>query len=663
MMETLKALVSTQTDRNRSAMLENVRRFWIEGVLENSLHDALLIELGFQRNIQAVDHPWKTTVRLPDSDEPVISPESNILKLYEQLNGKLLILGDPGSGKTTTLLTLAQELLKRAAAEPNHPIPVIFNLSSWADARKPLLLWIVDELRQKYQVPRLVAQEWAQTDQLLLLLDGLDEVQEDAREACVRAINSYREEHGFVDVVICSRTVDYEALSNRLRLNGALVIQPLDDAHIDSWLHACGSGVAAVRVLLDRDENLRTLARSPLMLSIMALAYRDTPAAEIPAQGDLLAQREHLFDTYIQRMIERRGQGAPYTIPETRHYLRWVADRMIENGDNLLQIDRLAPDWLLPEQRERYQRCFRILMVCLMAAAWSLSFLPSRLYESSDALFLLAAMTLFGAGGAVMGWFVTYPGKRGWLYIVLTGIGLALLRGLSSGLATDFTLNTGLFIRFLFLNLVFGTIIAWFFERLHLHPDTVKKVDELRFSSKQIDYRMALPGFLGGMALGFSQLSLPALIGMVLSGLVTAAGILFVTGMAPADIQTRLRPNQGIRSSLVNALRIGPVTGAVFGLATTFPAVLTRVNLERSLLSGVGNFLVIMVMTMVGYGLYTVIQHYTLRSVLRRDRSIPARLSHFLEYAVSRILLRRVGGSYIFIHRYLMEHFASKPSP
>jgi hypothetical protein len=53
-----------------------------------------------------------------------------------------------------------------------------------------------------------------------------------------------------------------------------------------------------------------------------------------------------------------------------------------------------------------------------------------------------------------------------------------------------------------------------------------------------------------------------------------------------------------------------------------------------------------------------LIQHYTLRSFLTRRNLIPRQLFDFLEYSVSLIFLRRVGGSYIFVHRLLMEHFA-----
>ena len=52
-----------------------------------------------------------------------------------EINGKLLILGNPGSGKTTTMLDLAKVLIDRATAQPDLPIPVLFNLSGWKDDR------------------------------------------------------------------------------------------------------------------------------------------------------------------------------------------------------------------------------------------------------------------------------------------------------------------------------------------------------------------------------------------------------------------------------------------------------------------------------------------------------------------------------------------------
>lgn len=59
-----------------------------------------------------------------------------------------------------------------------------------------------------------------------------------------------------------------------------------------------------------------------------------------------------------------------------------------------------------------------------------------------------------------------------------------------------------------------------------------------------------------------------------------------------------------------------------------------------------------------------VVQHYTLRFVLSRKGLLPWNLVPFLDYASERIFLRKVGGGYVFVHRMLMEYFASlEPGP
>src|SRR5262249_31896334 len=146
---------------------------------------------------------------------------TRISQVYDAAEGELLILGAPGSGKTTLLLGLARDLLSRAEQDEHHPLPVVLNLSSWATKHQPLADWLVEELNRAYQVPRPLGQTWVETDQILPLLDGLDEVALKDRTACIETINTYRQEHGLLPLVICSRSADYLAQSARIRLGSA----------------------------------------------------------------------------------------------------------------------------------------------------------------------------------------------------------------------------------------------------------------------------------------------------------------------------------------------------------------------------------------------------------------------------------------------------------
>lgn len=62
------------------------------------------------------------------------------------------------------------------------------------------------------------------------------------------------------------------------------------------------------------------------------------------------------------------------------------------------------------------------------------------------------------------------------------------------------------------------------------------------------------------------------------------------------------------------------------------------------------------------FGLYfggsTFIQYVAMRIVGYFRNYFPARPKEFLDYAAERILLRKVGRGYIFIHRSLLEYFA-----
>ena len=61
----------------------------------------------------------------------------------------------------------------------------------------------------------------------------------------------------------------------------------------------------------------------------------------------------------------------------------------------------------------------------------------------------------------------------------------------------------------------------------------------------------------------------------------------------------------------------------------------------------------------LAYGGYACLAHLALRLVLWRSGAIPWNYARFLDYCAERIFLRKVGGGYLFVHRMLLEYFAS----
>jgi predicted NACHT family NTPase len=84
--------------------------------------------------------------------------DRDVNSIYDA-TGLLLILGEPGSGKTTTLLQLARTLLDRARSDIKERVPIVLNLSNWKK-HHPLAEWISVELSEEYRVPIKIALPW-----------------------------------------------------------------------------------------------------------------------------------------------------------------------------------------------------------------------------------------------------------------------------------------------------------------------------------------------------------------------------------------------------------------------------------------------------------------------------------------------------------------------
>jgi predicted NACHT family NTPase len=272
-----EARPTDRASRHRRAMLEKVWAIWITGVLRSSLPHDILLDLGLTERPAMVTRALDLYVQRPDLADQVQAPGTRLIDVFDRLDRALLILGAPGAGKTTLLLTLARDLLIRAAQDPEQPIPVVFPLSSWAQQQRLLAAWLVEALNEQYNVPRKTGRAWVDADQILPLLDGLDEVAPEHRAACVEAINTFRQEHGLLSLVVCSRVADYEAVGTRLRLQGTVAVQPLTREQVDSYLAQVGQPMAAVRQALQEDPMLGELLDTPLMLTVVSLAYAGTP--------------------------------------------------------------------------------------------------------------------------------------------------------------------------------------------------------------------------------------------------------------------------------------------------------------------------------------------------------------------------------------------------
>lgn len=591
--------LSREEFRNRQILINKVKNYWIKGVLENSLHGRLLLELGIEERPEAIAKPWGMVWETEECDRENIPSKMRAIDKFDELGiGRtLLILGEPGSGKTTTLLELGRDLIKRREVDLSQPLPVIFNLSSWLGEKQSIQDWLIAELHRKYQVSPELGKFWVKKQQLLLLLDGLDEVNLDRQQNCVKALNQFCQSNGQTELVVCSRIKDYERLADRLCFQGAIYLQPLTLDQIRLYLGAIGSGLTAVHQALNTDESLQELARSPLMLSIMTLAYRGTDIQELPSQN-ISELRTNLFNTYIERMFDRRFSEQVYPQQKARRWLIFLAKQMMNESQTVFLIERMQPEWL-ESQRKR----------------WSYSLGVGLL------------------GGLISGAF--------------TGLNLTLTRGIGNAIVAG-----------LILGLCGGSIVGVVFG---LVIPNIEPVEMVKWSSAKAKEAL-LPGIRIGMIVALVSLFAYLCFGWFLgwnryllegclygiSGLGSGVVFILLRGLMGGGIQRRTIPNQGIWQSaknmaffaLIGILALSPLAGFL-GLPLLFGAIFG------------------FVFGMASPAGIACLQHLTLRIILYCDRSIPWNYARFLDYATQLIFMQKVGGGYIFIHRLLLEHFAT----
>jgi formylglycine-generating enzyme required for sulfatase activity len=265
-----------------------------------------------------------------------LSAPRPVLDLLRRNSG-LIVLGDPGAGKTTFLKHLALGLATGQGESLNLDVhlPVLVPLSAYANALAQREVRLDDFIADYFHnlgtdlpIGAMLREALAQGG-ALVLLDGLDEVQDSALRGTVveRVVDFYTfHRRAGNKFALTSRVVGYREVRPTVEGLAECTLVDFEDEEIETfaaqWTAAIeraahgDTPVAAGEAAREKGELLaaihnnpgvRRLAANPLLLTILALMKR---------QGVTLPERRvELYDQYVRTLLSSwnraRGLGRP----------------------------------------------------------------------------------------------------------------------------------------------------------------------------------------------------------------------------------------------------------------------------------------------------------------------------------------------------------------
>jgi hypothetical protein len=588
--------------------------------------------------------------------------------------GRLVILGERGSGKSVLAQWLALEL-ERTRGD-GEPVPVILGIHSWDPGRTSLEQWLAACLLRDYNLAHVgtdrptLAAALVDNGRILPILDGFDEIADGLRDKALHALGKTS-----MPLVLTSTTDEYAAAVRRGRtLSRAPVIVVADLSAEDltdylprttpndteeRWepalerLGAHPGGLTATPV--------GAALTSPLMVGLARSIYSSGPDDPIALTTSRFPDTQAVKTHLLHRFVTVAYDG-PAPTPTRRSRYRWPAHWEEKDARRWLgHLARRPSDqdiawWTVANSVPRGQRVL-VLLVASAALGAAAGWLTLGM------LGLVAGAAVLGLLGGVVGWTkAAQPVRlelrtRGRMRHVLAQLASALLGGLIVGFTGWYLVGwfgwLALTVAGGIGNAIGAGLSGW---GRHRDPDSdaLPGLGEVR--------RAVLDGLKGGLAGGVVVGLIGHLMHVPMGGLGIwlrlglAIGLGFGLGAAvitPPGVDTVVTPATllesnrrytilqtvaaagaygyviGTLTTPVHGLILGPVIGIAFGVAAH------------------------------AWGRWIVLT----RCWLPLTGRLPWRLWTFLGDAHGREVLRQSGAVYEFRHALLRDDLAAARSP
>jgi HEAT repeat protein len=305
-----------------------------------------LVNYVRRKNLLQEQRGWATR----DRSAPRI-PAQKVINLAQK---KAVVLGAPGSGKTMLASYFALMLCETAQSDPTQIglekdadyLPVVVRIRDWIlEPKMGLLEYLRSNAEASLackELPTGFFEHWLDRGRALILLDGLDEVVDEAQRSKVaEQIETFLHQYNNNPAVITSRPSGYRWDFFNLDEFPHYTLESFDDKQVATFLDHWYDNRAENRAQADRlkadlqkafarNERIKLLAKNPLLLTITALIHR--------YQADLPKQRYKLYEKAVETLLISWDSGK-----EIKLYSQVL---LFLKSDDLLYILKKLAYWI-----------------------------------------------------------------------------------------------------------------------------------------------------------------------------------------------------------------------------------------------------------------------------------------------------------------------------
>ncbi|WP_017297909.1 HEAT repeat domain-containing protein [Nodosilinea nodulosa] len=223
-------------------------------------------------------------------------------------DGHVLLVGRPGSGKSTALIRLVLEVATETLKEGQGQIPILVELRYWQTSVIERIQAFLHQHDPALSLDNAALTTLLRQGRFLLLVDGLNELPSDEART---QLTTFRRDHPKVPMIFTTRDL---GLGGDLGIEKKLEMQPLTEAQMKAFIRAYvpDQAEAMLRQLSvgrasGNQTRLREFGQTPLLLWMLCEVFQRSSNRQLPTN---LAEVFRAFTTMYEDSSVRKHEVA-----------------------------------------------------------------------------------------------------------------------------------------------------------------------------------------------------------------------------------------------------------------------------------------------------------------------------------------------------------------